>query len=146
LSRGARWTLGVFCLLFAAIFVLTTANAPNATAVIVLWLCAGFCMLISLACFSKVASGPAVRIIGTLVFLAYVAYLVGEIRKGLWRPYYGTASEHWVNAILGLIVFGLPGIYVALHGVYPRWGKGAKAFLGEEQQNAKDENEDDSGG
>ena len=65
-----------------------------------------------------------------------------EIRKGLWRPYHGSASEHWVNAILGLIVFGLPGLFVTVYGVYPRWGKGAKAFLGEEQESANNQNED----
>jgi hypothetical protein len=33
-----------------------------------------------------------------------------------------------LNAMLGLNVFGMPGLYVAVRGKYPRWGKGAKAF------------------
>jgi hypothetical protein len=97
---------------------------------VVLWICAGFCVLISIACFSTIARGPAIRVIGAVVFLSYVVYLVLEIRKGFWRPYEGRGSEHWVNAIWGLLVFGLPGLYVTLRGRYPVWGRGADAFLG----------------
>jgi hypothetical protein len=91
-------------------------------------------MLIALACFSSAARGPAIRVIGSVVFLLYVAYLAIEIRQGLWRPNEGRGSEHWVNAILGLFVFGLPGLYVALRGRYPTWGKGAEAFLGKNEE------------
>jgi hypothetical protein len=104
-------------------------------------MCAGFCVLIAVACFSSVARGPAVRVIGSAVFLLYLTYLIFEIRKGIWRPYEGRASEHWVNAIWGLFVFGLPGLYVALRGRYPVWGKGAQAFLGEEFEHDQDSDE-----
>ena len=138
MSRGARWLLGIFSLFFAGTFVLTASSSPHPLAV---WACAGFCVLSSLACFSSVARGPAIRVIGSVVFLLYVVYLILEVRKGLWRPYEGQGSEHWVNAIKGLFVFGLPGLYVALRGRYPIWGKGARAFLCKEFQQKRDPNQ-----
>lgn len=141
MSRGARWVLGSFTLFFAGIFVLTGSPSSGPLALTVLWICAGFCVLISVACLSSVARGPAIRIIGSVVFLLYVAYLILEIRKGLWRPYEGRGSEHWVNAIWGLIVFGLPGLYVAFRGRYPFWGQGAEGFLGEESKQEGNSNQ-----
>ena len=141
MSRGARWLLGVFCLFFAGTFAVTASSATETMATLAVWLCAGFCVLIAVACFSSVARGPAVRVIGSVVFLLCLTYLIFEIRKGIWRPYEGRASEHWVNAIWGLFVFGLPGLYVALCGRYPIWGKGAKAFLGEEFEHKRDRDE-----
>ena len=128
MSPGARWLLGSFCLIFAVILAVTSYNAPGPTAVVVTWLCAGFSFLISLACFSKSARGPAVQLIGLMVFVAYLAYFILAIRKGIWRPYQGRASEHWLNALLGMIFFGIPGLIVALGGRYPKWAQGSKVF------------------
>jgi hypothetical protein len=125
MSRGARWTLGVFSLLFSWIFIISSGNSPRP---VIGWMLAAFCILIAIACFSGAARGPAIRVIGAVVFVLYCGYLVLEIRKGLWRPYGGRGSEHWVNALWGLFVYGLPSLYVAIRGFYPPWGKGAEAF------------------
>jgi hypothetical protein len=127
IGRGARLTLGSFALLFAAIFVYSEQNAPSSAPLLV-YVLAGFCMLITVACFSRTLRGPAVRIIGFMVFLAYAAYLAYELLREPAKPYGGRSEPHWLNAMLGLIVFGLPGLYVAVRGKYPKWGKGAKAF------------------
>jgi len=127
MSRGARWTLGSFALLFAAILVYSEQNAPSSAPLLV-YVLAGFCVLIAVACFSRTSRGPAIRSIGFMVFLAYAAYLAYELLREPAEPYGGRSEPHWLNAMLGLIVFGMPGLYVAVRGKYPRWGKGAKAF------------------
>jgi hypothetical protein len=130
MSRAARWTLGSFALLFAAIFIYSEQLSPS-KAPLLLYVLAGFCLLIAVACFGKRWRGPAVRIIGFMVFLAYFSYLAYEVIREPAKPYTGSSEPHWVNAIHGLFLFGLPGLYVALRGKYPKWGKGAKAFNGE---------------
>jgi hypothetical protein len=127
MSRGARWTLGMFSLLFSWIFVISNGNSPRPA---IGWILAAFCILIAIACFSGTARGPAIRVIGAVVFLLYCGYLVLEMRTGFWRPYQGRGSEHWVNALWGFFVYGLPGIYVALRGFYPPWGYAAESFRG----------------
>lgn len=122
--------LGSFALLFAAIFVYSEQLAPSKAPFLTYGL-AAFCVLIAVACFSRTRRGPAVRIIGLVVFLAYVSYLVYELLAEPTKPYTDRSEPHWLNAIMGLIVFGLPGLYVAVRGIYPAWGKGAKAFNGE---------------
>jgi hypothetical protein len=129
MSRGARWTLGAFSLLFSGIFVATSSSSARPY---IDWICAAFCVVIALACFSTVARRPSVRVVGAVVFLLYCGYLVLEVRKGLWRPYRGQGSEHWINAVRGLFVYGLPGLYVALRGLYPPWGLRAEVFRGPE--------------
>jgi hypothetical protein len=135
MSRGARWTLGTFAVLFSGIFVLSSPNSPRPWAG---WICAAFCVAIAIACFSSVARGPAVRVIGAVVFLLYCGYLFFEFRRGLWRPYEGPGSEHWINALRGLSVYGLPGLYVAVRGFYPPWGLRAEVFRGT-RMNASDD-------
>jgi len=80
-----------------------------------------------------------VRIIGFTVFLAYVSYLIFELFREPAKPYANRSEPHWLNAIAGLVVFGLPGLYVAVRGRYPEWGKGAKAFDGESDSPSDEE-------
>jgi len=123
MSRGTRWGLGSFALLFAVIFVYSEQLAPS-RAPLAVYVLAGFCGLMALACFAPSWSGPVVRILGFAVFLAFVSYLAYELLREPAKPYAGRSEPHWLNAMLGLIVFGLPGLYVAIQGKYPRWGKG----------------------
>ena len=134
MSRGARWTLGFAALFFAAIFGFLAGNQPRLYAG---WIPVAFCVCIAIACFSQVLRGPAIRIVGLVVFLLSCWYLVSELQKGIWRRYEGRASEHWINAILSMVVFGLPGLYVTVRGKYPQWGKGAEAFLGKKEDEQK---------
>ena len=114
MSRSARWILGLFALLFADIRLLGTAGPSRAP--LLVYVLAGFCGLVALACFSRTWRGSAIRIIGFTVFLAYASYLVYELFWEPAKPYAGRSEPHWLNATLGLIMFGLPGLYVALLG------------------------------
>ena len=120
--------IGLFALLFAGILVYSERLAPSRAPLLV-YVLAGFCGLVALACFSRTWRGLAIRIIGFTVFLAYASYLVYELFWEPAKPYTGRSEPHWLNATFGLMIFGLPGLYVALAGKYPRWGKGAKAFM-----------------
>jgi hypothetical protein len=130
MSRGARWTLGSFALLFAAMINWSEHNTPS-RAPLISYSVLAFCVFIAVACFSRSWRGPAVRVIGITVFLAYVAYLVNELLREPTKAYAGESAPHWLNATRGLIEFGLPGLYVAARGKYPKWGKGAVVFRGE---------------
>jgi hypothetical protein len=66
-----------------------------------------------------------------MVFLATIAYLVDELLTEPAKKYSGHSEPHWLNAIFALIVFGLPGLSVALRGKYPSWGKGSSVFRGD---------------
>lgn len=143
-SGGARRILGSFALLFAAIFVYSEQLAPSKAPVLAYGL-AAFCGLIALACFSRIWRGPAVRIIGLIVFLAYVSYLAYELLREPAKPYAGRSEPHWLNATMGLILFGLPGLYVAVRGKYPAWGRGAKAFHSEIVSRPGEESRQDDG-
>ena len=70
-----------------------------------------------------------------MTLLATVSYLVLELSTEPTKTYPGESGRHWLNAILAIIFFGLPGLYVALHGTYPAWGKGAAVFRGETPPN-----------
>jgi hypothetical protein len=143
-SRGTRWVLGSFALLFAIIFVYSEQLAPS-RAPLAVYVLAGFCGLMALACFAPKWSGPVVRILGLAVFLAFASYLVHELLREPAKPYAGRSEPHWFNAILWLIVFGMPGLYVALRGKYPRLGKGAKAFISGTVSQGREESLTDDG-
>lgn len=121
MSLSARWILGLFALLFAAILIYSEQLAPSRVPWLV-YVLAAFCGLIALACFSRTWRGAAIRIIGFMVFLAYASYVVHELFWERAKPYTGRSEPHWLNAILGLIVYGLPGLYFAVGGL--KWGKG----------------------
>jgi|HubBroStandDraft_1064217.scaffolds.fasta_scaffold183136_1 hypothetical protein len=131
MSRTSRWILGSFALLFAWTFI---SALPYALKPLVLWVCAGFCVLIALACFSTVAHGPALRVIGATVFAAYLLAAAANFADALKTPFDGHFHGRWflfLEAVVeGFVIYGLPGLYVAVHGRYPRWGHAAIAFLG----------------
>jgi len=130
MSRTARWVLGSFALLFAVAFATAVNNSPEP---FFIWACAGFCLLISLACLSSVARTPALRIIGTAVFTVYAAGVVSAAVRLSRTPFDGHVPWSWLTQlegpIEGLITFGLPGLYVAVRGSFPAWSKFAPAFL-----------------
>jgi len=73
-------------------------------------------ILLLLATYDAVRFGWAIRALGALVFSAYTFYLVAELREGrkfhLLEPRSTTSPR---NALIGLIVFGIPGLIIALH-------------------------------
>ncbi len=107
MSRGARWVLGSLTIIFADIFIYTVHD-PKAQWLS--WVLVAFCLAISVACFSTRGRGAALRFIGISVFLAYLFYFAWEFLTNFKKPYTGIAEEHWVNALLGMFTYGLPGI------------------------------------
>jgi hypothetical protein len=128
MSTWARFTIGMFSLFFAWIFIISREGSKNPA---ILWVLAGLCVIVALACFSRTVRTPALRIIGGAVFLFYLCYLAFELRSGILKHYEGSGSPHWLNALKGFFVFGLPGLYLALRGVYPAWGRWGHVFRGE---------------
>jgi hypothetical protein len=131
MSRGARWILGTFAVIFAVILYYSEFTVPSKAPVIAYAIVA-FCLLIAVACFSQSLRGPAVRVIGSMVFLATASYLVFELLNEPTKRYAGRSEPHWLNAVLAIVVFGLPGLYVAVRGSYPKWGRGASVFRSSE--------------
>ncbi|RYG27148.1 hypothetical protein EON82_00380 [bacterium] len=118
-----RLAIAIVGLVFAAGFLsVVFLYPPPSGATWPLYLCAGFCLLISMACLEGPAGRLAGRIIGGSVCLAYLAYLVGEIRTGNWfTPRQSGTSA--LNALLGLAFYGVPGGSYALTGRFWPFGK-----------------------
>ncbi len=125
MSRGARWVLGVFALIFAGIFLYTLSDSK---AQWLSWGLVAFCLAIAVACFSAKGRGLALRFIGVSVFLGYLSYFLWEILANFRKLYTGISEDHWINALLGMFIYGLPGIYVTIKGIYPRWGLRSDVF------------------
>jgi len=142
MSRDAKWILGVFATLFVLVFAFTLRNSTNkwATGALI-----AFCLAIAIACFSSKGRKASIRFLGSFVFLTYVSYFLWEISTGLHKAYEGLNQAHWINALLGTFLFGLPGIYVAIKGIYPAWGLRAEVFRGEENKIATEGSERQEG-
>lgn len=113
MSRVSRIIIGLFSLLFScgmALYVWDNSGVLGWAVLIVF-------LMISLACFSDRSHPLTLRIIGGAVFSAYAIYLISEFGKPDIR-----------RALRGLIVFGLPGLYVAVKAKYPIWAKAATVF------------------
>jgi uncharacterized membrane protein AbrB (regulator of aidB expression) len=130
MSLGARWLLGGFAVILGLMF-LYSAQVES-----VKWECyvsAGFCGVIAAACFSSQARSSAVRIIGAFVFAISSLFVAtgGAVVLHWARALPGVTGAHLATAPEGFVFLGLPGLYVALKGKYPRWGIQPKVFRGE---------------
>lgn len=56
------------------------------------------------------------RAVGALVFLGFAAYLVSTALAGVWFGDGRRSSATAVNAAIGLLLFGLPGLWYAIYG------------------------------
>lgn len=61
------------------------------------------------------------RAAGGIVFTAYVAYLVHCLISGQFFAGGGRSAVSALNAVVGLVVFGIPGLSVALFGRLTLW-------------------------
>lgn len=113
MSRVSRIIIGLFSLLFSYGIALKVWDNPSVLG----WAVLLVFLMISLASFSDRSHPLTLRIIGGAVFSAYAVYLISEFGK----------PQMW-QALRGFIVFGLPGLYVAVFAKYPIWAKAAKVF------------------
>jgi hypothetical protein len=126
MSRGACIFLGIATLLIGAGFVATGAvageNLPSGR--LPFYVIGAFCGIIALACLSRRSRPITLRILGASICAAYVWYVLDEWGK----PVRLEQTNNVVKAIVGLIIFGLPGAYLAITAKYPVWGKWSHAF------------------
>jgi tellurite resistance protein TehA-like permease len=106
LSLGARIFLGSIAALFGAMMVLTGEGAANPAGVIGFGV---FCILIAVVCVVRGRVRQFVgSVIGTLIFLAGLAYLAHQLLGGtLISASRGEPSV--LNAVLYLVFIGIPG-------------------------------------
>ena len=106
LSLGARITLGVISGLFGVVMLLI---APPTDKAIYFYLFGVFCLLITVASFTKGRVRQFVgSSIGSAIFIMGLAYLVSELAGGVFWS--GRRSEPSVfNAVMYLVFIGVPG-------------------------------------
>jgi hypothetical protein len=122
MSAGARITLAIVTILCAAGFaVVGSYLGPELPAgPWPFYGLAAFCGLIALACLARGSRPVALRIIGAVIFLGYVAFAYDSIDEG-----------NLFRAVAGLMVWGVPAGYVAIWGAYPPWGRASAALRSE---------------
>ncbi len=121
MSATACWIIaavGAVCAVsFAAVAIIVPPGAMNRAG---LWMIAAFCSLIALACFESRVRMMAIRLLGASVCAVYVCYIISEIGHPLPSlRTYRKSDTNLVNALLGFIVFGVPGGCIALSGLLP---------------------------
>jgi len=115
-SRFIFWTLAPILVLFAFSFpFLIVEWSPMVIALVVVL--DAIALLLAVGLYNPQRNECALRMITGLVFTAYLAYLVVEIRSG--KPLLLTGShgeESLRNALLGLLLIGWPCIKFTLSG------------------------------
>ena len=120
LSSGARGVLGFFSGLFGVVMILV---APPTDKAVYFYMFGAFCLLITLACFTK---GRARQLIGSILgcalFVLSVGYLVYETAVG--PLFSGSRSASSIlNALFFVAVYGIPG---AAYAYKARFGLGKR--------------------
>ncbi|MEM9540996.1 MAG: hypothetical protein AAGA60_16025 [Cyanobacteria bacterium P01_E01_bin.42] len=119
MSRGARIAIAIAALLCSSIFLMTALDPDSGfpASPSVFYGLAAFCVIIAIACVFPKSHPITLRIIGTMIFLAYAVYVVDSFN-----------TDNLPRALMGFIVWGLPSGYLALMGKFPDWGAGSQAF------------------
>jgi hypothetical protein len=109
------WTLSPFLLIFVVLMpLLVQKRDPPAVLVLIGVETTAILMLLGL--FDPHRFWWAWRGVGGAVFLAYAVYIVLMVMEGRWHVPH---ERNLVYAILGLIAFGIPGLWWALFGRFP---------------------------
>jgi hypothetical protein len=111
LSPFARFILGVFSTLFGLVMILI---APPTDKAVFFYAFGAFCLLISVACFTKGRIRQFVgSIIGCVLLLLSGWYLYSQVTGGPFlssRP----SEPSVANSVFFLVAFGIPGAAYAL--------------------------------
>lgn len=115
MSRASMLVLGGVCAFFCAYMVYQASSgtlaSPTGGYVFAAVLAVG-----SVGCVARGrVQGAALRAIGGVVLLACLAYLAGEVANGELVSE-RRSQPSVLNAIMALIVFGVPGAYVLVRG------------------------------
>ena len=120
-----RWwgfyVLFPLCLLFAlpiALISIDNFYSGNLIGALVGWVIAAVCLLLCIGLYAPYSCFFAFRLIGVVLFLGYVAYAIDCLLAG--RIYAASRAEPaFVNAILGLCYWGLPGLLLFIKAKRP---------------------------
>jgi hypothetical protein len=111
------WALSPFLLAFLVAMPFLIPKWNSTTVILMVGL-ESLCVLVLLGLLNPLRFWWAWRGVGALIFLAYAAYVIsmfiesgGKITVGWSR-----AETSVFNAVLGLLVFGLPGLLYAILG------------------------------
>jgi len=131
------WMLAPFFILFVLVvtsYALIQGETISIAAVLVLDL---LCILGFLGFFNPIRFKWAIRGAGLIIFLIYVAYLIYMLieSEGKFTASSRRSDTTVFNAILGLLVFGCPGIMVVITGKLP-------FFFKKNEEDIEDEFED----
>ena len=89
---------------------------PEPTGWVVLVACELLALMVLLGLFNSERFWWCWRAVGAIVFVGYVAYLVSTTLAGEWFGDGRRSSATALNAAIGLLVFGLPGLWFAIFG------------------------------
>ena len=127
MSRGARIVVAIVTIVGAFSFALIGAFLGPALPA-GSWPFYGlsaFCAVIAIACLVRNGRAITLRIIGSVIFAAYVVYAIVSI-----------GNANFDRALRGLLVWGLPSGYLAIVGQYPWWGHVSEAFRSKDSDDA----------
>jgi hypothetical protein len=115
-SRFIFWTLAPALILGVAVLSVSVDYSSPIRVALVIFL-DSLAILLALGLYSPRRNEWALRLVTGLVFVAYVVYLVEEVREGKPLSLAGNRGEESLrNAMLGLILIGWPCIKFTLLG------------------------------
>ena len=119
MSKGSRIAIGLVAAISAIGFWMTARNPPEhlPNGAMEFYGMTVLAITIAIACFFPKTHPVTLRIIGTSIFVGYVAYVVDSFQ-----------TRELIRAIVGLILWGIPSGYLAIMGTYPDWGWGSEGF------------------
>jgi membrane-bound ClpP family serine protease len=116
-SRFLFWALAPFLLAFAVVMAFMVSDWTSGAGAGIALLITG-AMLLVLKLYDTEQFDWAGRVVAGLVFVAYVSYLVHELATEGVPDHLprSPAEASPVNALLGLLVIGIPGLLYAVRG------------------------------
>jgi hypothetical protein len=128
MSKGSLWAIGSVALLgggcvlyLAVITFLYELEPPHQAALYAL--VGVFALAIAAACFVPRSRPLTLRVVGAGVVLMIALLLAKDFRDAA-----AGVEVAWGRHLLGMLVFGLPALYVTLFGMYPIWGRFSGVF------------------
>jgi len=114
-SRFMFYATAPFVLAFLVLMPFLV-RPPEPTGWIVLGACELLALFVLLGLFDSGRFWWCWRGVGAIVFAGYVAYLVAMVAAGEFLGDGRRATSSALNAAIGLVVFGLPGLWYAIFG------------------------------
>ncbi|MBP0030748.1 hypothetical protein [Roseofilum sp. Guam] len=124
MSKGSRIAIAIVSLISAVGFFMTALDPSGLPAgASVFYGLAILCIVIAIACLFPQTHPVTLRIIGTVIFCAYIAYVMDSFQ-----------TDNLGRAIVGFMVWGIPSGYLAVMGRYPSWGAASEGLNPKDDQ------------